>query len=219
MATGVPNAEGLMLEYDAYADTDSSAPWSPPDVVRIQYPGNDAGNGATGGWVYTGDSYAFKRMYMCIAVKFDSTYVTHTNGEKLWYPTGTNSMATPANIYIPVGGTATGTDIRVSVAPQSTIGTQQFYQTAGPYIQKGQWQMVEHYFVMNTPGVANGVWQAWINGTQVANESTVGYANLDSVWQAARWTGTRGGGASTVLTPPEGQRRFYDRVAVWGATS
>jgi hypothetical protein len=32
------------------------------------------------------------------------------------------------------------------------------------YIRRGQWNMMEIHYKMNTPGVANGVYQAWLNG-------------------------------------------------------
>jgi hypothetical protein len=184
----------------------------------VQYPGNDAGNGATGGWIFDGTARSWKRLYMCMAIKFESPYVTHTNKEKLWYPLGTNGMNTLLEVQtVPTQDATTG-EMRLFLDTQWGGGAsnEEFAQASGPYIQKGAWQVIETYMVMNTPGSSDGVFQAWINGTPVMSHSTVGYSTADTVWTQPRWTGTRGGGASSVLTPSGGQRRWYDRVAAWG---
>lgn len=208
-----------MLE-SAYMDTDVSAPWSPPDVIRMQYPGNDAGNGATGGSIWQNGTWAFKQLYMCAAIKVDDTYVTHSNGEKFWYPIHSANNNGSALGFRPVNGqTPTSGAFGVELNTQDALSPVPYEQPAGPYLQKGTWQMCEVYYAMNTPGLADGACRVWINGTLVLDMTSIGYSTDAAVWTTMRWAGARGGGASTVLTPPNGQRRYYDRLTVYGSVT
>lgn len=66
-------------------------------------------------------------------------------------------------------------------APQWTVQTQQVPpgQTqnvyTGFYFNTGQWYCVEMHEQLNTPGVANGILESWVDGQQVLSRSDIMY--------------------------------------------
>jgi len=162
-------------------------------------------------------------MYVSIAVFFPSNYSTHSLVEKFFYPvhasilTGETTGANCFCIKSAPGNSETGSSMALWLVPQTSSGPQLVDQGTAVYIRKGEWQLVEIYAVMNSMGQSNGVWQSWINGRQAVNRSDITYSTVNSAWVGARFTGTRGGGASTVPTPAGGQYRDYDRVVVYSA--
>ncbi len=70
---------------------------------------------------------------------------------------------------------------------------------------RGQWYCVETYEQLNTPGVANGVQQAWVDGVQVLSQSGIMYraAGDNSLYNNNRLYRQTGTGSI-----------WYDRVAV-----
>ena len=71
---------------------------------------------------------------------------------------------------------------------------------------------------MNTPGNADGIWQAWVNGVRVlhvTNKQFSRNATTQERFDRGRLDFTRGGGPSSVLTPAGGQWLEVDRVAFY----
>ncbi len=79
--------------------------------------------------------------------------------------------------------------------------------------------MIEVYWVMNSVGQRNGIYRAWVDGKLAADFNDVVFsgATKESFFDRIRFTGTRGGGVSNTLTPPEGQVRRYNRLAFFGS--
>ena len=86
-------------------------------------------------------------------------------------------------------------------------------------VGKGRWTKIEAYMALNSVGKADGIWRVWVDGQVAADRSDVAYSNTTdlSYFTGIKFTGVRGGGASTSLTPPEGQIRRYDRLAFYAS--
>jgi hypothetical protein len=212
--------------------TDVTAPGGDDDVYFYTYPGNDAGNGAgvpatapsTGTlsrFYSEGASLSAKRMYVAFDVWFSPDYVTHTNREKLVYPIGSGGIATSIGIAIASGDDAYG-EMRLNVQPQSSAGPQNTDQPSGPNITKGVWHTVEVLLTMNSgSSTTDGQMDYWLDGTLAWTLTGLnfGSAQANPVWDAYRIDGTRGGGASSVLTPAGGQTRRFARLAAFYSTT
>jgi hypothetical protein len=200
--------------------TDSTAPYSTA-VYAYDYPGDDAGNGVgvLGGTLTGPSTLAAKRIYTAFTLYLTANYVTHTNQEKMWYPLGTVNPA--LNLAVPSGGDAYGAAVW-ALQTQTGIGPGNVVQSSGAQVSKGLWHRVEVEMVQNTAAsTTDGVLRVWLNGALVLQHTGVNYGgtNADPVFTTPRWASTRGGGASTVLTPPEGQGRRFSRFALYASTS
>jgi hypothetical protein len=223
-AKGVMNEDGLSHHYDARNASDPNAPFG-PGIFEVFYPGNHAGNGETGGWLTGRPGNRWKRVYFSILVWVPEHYSTHSNGEKFFYPI----IATPGqpnqSSYVewrPIGtDTPNGPTFGLHLLNQTTnTPTRRLGQsTSAPRVTKGRWTKIEVYFQMNGVGQQNGVWKAWVDGKPTASFANVVFssATAQSFFDGIRFTGTRGGGASTALTPPGGQVRRYTRLAFYAA--
>ena len=210
--------------------TDATAPGG-DDVYEYTYPGNSAGNGSGvanpdgPGELSTlysnATGIAARKMYVSFYVWFSENYVTHTNREKLFYPFKT-AVAQPAiDIEIAPGSDAYGT-MAFNIQTQSDVGPQNVSQTAGPFLTKGHHHLVEIEVVMNTTtNTTDGELRVWLNGTLVWTRTDLNYggANAAPTLTTFRIDGTRGGGASSVLTPPEGQTRRFAYLSAHYSTT
>lgn len=198
---------------------------TPPRVFRTTYLAGSTGDGAGGATIEGDNGLTLKRIYARMRLYFSPTYVVHTldGSEKLWYPVVKQvggGVITSSAFTIGYPDAADSGNIRLHLGPQTDRGPQTMDQAAGPYITRGSICTVEWYCVMNSIGNADGVWQSWINGTQVVNRADINYGNgVDAAWVGPRWTGTRGGGASSIPVPAGDMFRDYDYVGCWGATS
>lgn len=210
----------------ALASPEYDTPYG-PGVCRTEYPGNHAGNGG-GGYKIEGRTIQSKRLYYCIDQILlgsgGTPYVMHTNGEKLIYPMINNGNGGAPQIAM---GIAPGHDAygmaSFEMLPQ-TPGEDPpwIYQPAnGIYIPKGERHMIECLCIMNTGSNSNGTWRMWLNGVMCVNFTNIKYTNSgdSSYFYPWRVDGTRGGGASTVLTPPGGQTREWARLSVYHSTT
>lgn len=217
----VSNAEGFLTTdfgTAAFNATRADAPISPSGTFETRYPGNDAGNGSGGSRMWC-NGQGSRRLYFRMWVFLPSNYSMHTGGEKYFYPvwnTGSSIIG-----WRPVAeGDANGTNWKFEYGPQSGGGIQVWEQDTGPYPLKNQWNLLEVYIRLNTGGANNGEISTWVNGSLVNSRTDVRWS--DNATPALdlggfRWDGTRGGGASSVLTPAGGQSRFYDHVLAYGS--
>jgi hypothetical protein len=83
--------------------------------------------------------------------------------------------------------------------------------------------LVEGYVVMNTPGNSDGLLRVWIDGGLAFEATGLAFTSADQTVQPyigyARFSGTRGGGASSTAVPIGGQYRRINRIAYYGGTS
>ena len=222
LTVGIDNQAGIP-NGDPRTDcnrTDLTAPFSTA-VYAYDYPGNDAGNGVgtIAGRLLGPATMSAKRLYTSFSVYFSEGYVTHTNTgtEKLWYPLGT--VDSSFGIAIPSGGTAAG-PLVFSMGTQTGIGPSVNVQPSGTQTQKGVWNLVEVEMHQNSgASTTDGVLRVWLNGEQVWELTNLNYGGTAAspVWTTPRWSSVRGGGASTVLTPPGGQTRKFSRLAVYAS--
>ncbi|MDX2010224.1 MAG: hypothetical protein SFW67_08545 [Myxococcaceae bacterium] len=65
---------------------------------------------------------------------------------------------------------------------------------------RGQWHRVELFLQVNTPGIADGIYRAWVNGIQIANHTNVPYyAAGQTADRGLHWINpTSGGGLASV---------------------
>ena len=223
-AKGDYNQDGLAYFWDSRQAWDSNAPFS-SGVYETFYPGNDAGNGGGGGLLVSPAGQQWRKVYFSMMIWVPSNYSIHTNGEKFFYPL----VTTPG---MPLQSTSIGWWPEGSQwANSPTFGFIFNSQVGGAgsflvqpsistvNVTKGRWTRIEMYCAMNTPGLQDGVWRVWIDGRVAVDVSNVRYSAhpVQSYFDGIRFTGTRGGGASTTLTPPEGQVRRYDRLAFYAS--
>lgn len=143
--------------------------------LRGRYTGFDSGNYVDRKYPATDEVWT--RFYYRTATGFAYDSPDHAGGTKhfnlgdgVHYP----------NIWVMHDTSKAGRQFFLEVqVPQQNCG-------AGPYdscdvvpnvaniqIADNQWYCVESRFVMNTPGVANGLLQMWVDGTQIMNRTSV----------------------------------------------
>jgi hypothetical protein len=217
------NADNLRGEYDYSLATDLTAPYS-TTVFQTDYPGNNYGNGATGAQLYNRRTDTWFRIYFSLTVWVSEDYSVHSNQEKWWYPVIKTSGVTTGACEIAwrpnSPETPDGTTWSIHFDPQYSGSSPSYPVNAVP-LEKGVWQTVECYMVMNTPGTSNASLRIWVDGVESFNLTGIRVSNegVQSYIDGIRFTGTRGGGASSSPTPPGGQQRRYSRLAFYAAGS
>lgn len=219
--------------------TVADAPYG-PDVFEMTYPGNDAGNGTGGARIIgpncdgrsggssdpTGECFEqgkrWTRIYTSMMVWVPANYSMHTNaGTEKWLYNWTTDGTNRSALVIQWGALSAGANgptfglYFYPQAPSLTVTP----QTGTERVVKGQWNRLEVYIQLNSPNKADGEYRAWINGQLVHSVSNFLYRNGSNQWyfDGILFDGTRGGGASSVLTPPEGQSRRYSRMAFYAS--
>lgn len=212
------NADGLGFVWDGRIVSDPSAPYG-SSVFETFYPGNHSGDGVGGALLYGSQSNRWRRMYFSIMVWVPSNYVIHSNSEKFFYPiittNGSNTASAPVNWN--GWGSSTHQIFGFTVTTGNPATT--LIANRGAVVTKGRWTMIEMFLQLNSPNAADGIWRAWVDGVPAADFSNVSYygAATQSYFDGIRFDGTRGGGTSTVLTPPGGQVRRYNRLAFYAS--
>ena len=221
-AEGDYNSEGFAYYWDGEYITGVTGAPHASTAFETRYAGNDAGNGVGGAKLQTPETSSWTKMCFALAMWVPSNYVIHSNTEKFFYPLtlqGGVVSAFPINWapgWQPGSGPSAST-FGFGYAPSPGAGFE--FQTGTARVTKGQWATVEFFMQMNTPNTSDGVLKIWVDGAVAENKTDMRYFNgaAQAVWRAMRFDGTRGGGASTVLTPPGGQVRRYNRLAFYAS--
>ena len=104
--------------------------------------------------------------------KYSPGFIYHSvvNKQFYFYPSNTMGMG-----IIP--------DTGVNLQPQGTNQSNYFPNVNKSlfYITPGTWHKYKARFVMNSNGVWNGVYQAWVDDVMIANYSNVYYGNGESI--------------------------------------
>jgi uncharacterized protein YjdB len=218
------NEDSLAHAWDGRNAVDITAPFG-TGVYEMFYPGNHAGNGDGGGILWGRGGNQWRRVYFSLMVWLPANYSIHTNTEKFFYPIiytpGEPDQSTSIGWKLIGNDTANGETFgfgfNSQVGGAGSLAEQP--ATSAVRVRKGRWARIEMYCEMNTPGQQNGVWRTWVDGQLAVNFTNVRYSASagQSYFNGIRFTGTRGGGASAVLTPPEGQVRRYDRLAFFAS--
>jgi hypothetical protein len=125
------------------------------------------------------------------------------------------SDAGPTQLFLifeqvsPSGGDPyTVTDLTISLNNQAKPGQVQYDQNMnlGTHVQVGHWHQMENVFKLSSAGGSDGVWNCWLDGTQVAGFTNVQYIASGFAgnggnglagffgWQCTPWW--QGGGAN-----------------------
>jgi hypothetical protein len=180
-------------------------------ALRTWFPENHAGDGV-GPLTITVGLDGSPAHYMSVRMRYMPGYVLHTNSEKLFYPVMQSRNGPIALMNVGPRGHLAGLPFPIEDnQPGGPI-------TADGVIPIGRWFTAEFYAQMNTPGNADGIWQAWVDGVRVLNVTNKQFSRNSTTqerFDRGRLDFTRGGGPATILTPLGGQWIEVDRVAFY----
>lgn len=193
--------------------TDATAPMTPSSVLRTTYNvGQGAGAGPvllqTQGFPVTWAGINGQSYYIRLAFKWDMS-----NGLD-WYP-GTNKMA-----FFPWQGASTGPFLLAwasggasDLSPVLTMNMQDTVDDEKDFggladgllpstgeVFQGTWQRFELLLTLNSSGTADGISQAWLDGTEIWNVTNIHYVPTTSRWDSYRHNPIRGGLSNDVST-------------------
>jgi len=191
--------------------SDSTSP-DPSTVLKLTYPaGFYNGNYAAKCWNMlpgsTTPSVQYTELWVQYYFKYSSNYYFHpVDNKQTYYFTGGSNSAN--NWYISVNGSH-----HVNVVTQ-TFNTDRHLPNTGydPVINAGQWYKMRARFVMNTPGVLNGILQIWINDQLVINKSTVGYISQAEGIREVQIAPVFGG--NTGVSKPAEDYQYYELFTI-----
>lgn len=190
---------------------DGTAPKSPSNVGQMKYPAGFQGGNEPG---YADKNFpsGYTKVYMSIWVKLSSNFYGN--------PTEVNKMlfmwmGGHPKFVLSADGVGTGTlapTIRVQDAPDATP-VRPPNVVANAQVVRGEWHHWEVLVTANTPGVANGQVQWWIDGTLVSDwrDINLAYSSDSPDWQIYQWAPTWGGIGGTV---PADMYLWWDHVYV-----
>ena len=190
---------------------DPSAPKSPANVAQMTYPAGFTGGSGAGneeiGWVGPAQK---STLYVSCWLRLDPNWQGHETGiNKLlhFFINGLNRVVISAegsgsNPLLPTwrlqglaapyfdGVSQTSTDVNLRPNVDATIR-----------IIRGVWQRYEAVLIANTPGVADGSLQLWIDGAKVLNYAGIMFADAggNSKWEDLMWSPTWGGTGDVVV--------------------
>ena len=78
----------------------------------------------------------------------------------------------------------------------------------------GTWHRIQHRIVLNTPGLNNGLLEAWFDGSKVLSVNTMEYRKTDSIGINLFYFSTFFGGNNSSWAPSTEQRIFFDNFAI-----
>lgn len=190
-------------------------------VFATRYVGGSTGDGAGGCRIIDAQSFAYAKLGVAMMIYVPSNYSIHSNGEKFLYlfKSGAGGAVQLLLQWLLEGSeTPSGSTFGMEFTHDlSSYDNWKFFNVGSLRVPKDEWFQMEARFERNNPaGTANGIIRVWINGTLCMQHTNINYsagsgtlATIDGI----RFDGTRGGGASSEETPPEGQERLYGRLA------
>ena len=186
---------------------DTSVKFSGTGSIRLDYPPvcepRTAGGSGCGGYtdrVFTPTSTMYRRVYFRMSSGFATSMDTFTKMFR-------SDTSGPNSNWWTMGqgnGYVGGKTFNVGVQNSPTIGQTKVYWSSIMF-SDAQWYCIETMEQLNTPGVANGIVRAWVDGVQVMNATDVIYrqAGDNSLFQNHRLFRQTGVGSI-----------WYDHVAV-----
>lgn len=179
---------------------DPSSPSPGDNVGRVIYPAGDPGGDATismaSSEAHTGP---ITEIYYCIGLKMDPNFQSHQ--------TGVNKIS-----FMTISGFGGGGDPyfnNITYQPPTPPRFRAVLQgplarLIGENVQVvdfnlGVWHIVEYQAVMNSPGVADGIYRQWVDGTLTAEFLNVEYSNTVYDFNFPKLENTWGGGGDVVI--------------------
>ena len=80
--------------------------------------------------------------------------------------------------------------------------------------QPGTWHRIQHRIVMNTPGVANGIVEAWLDGIKVLSITKLTFRNTADIGINLFYFSTFYGGNDASWAPAEDQYAYFDNFRI-----
>jgi hypothetical protein len=155
--------------------TDPMAPKSPTNVLQAFYPAGTTGGttDATPGRIVKNFNAA-QSVYVSIWVKLSANFVGNGTGtNKVFYVWQNNSP----DFFMSAEGDGMGTLQPTGRYQGDLDKREQFFPNLvqNATVPRGEWQHWEILIKENTPGVQDGEFHLWVNGTKVSEYTDVGY--------------------------------------------
>ena len=181
--------------------TDDGAPFSALNVAQMRYPqGFQGGSSPAVAQLNVSSSLGYKQLYIRYFIKVSSSFEGH--------PTGTNKVfhfwiGTPAgnrvfDRIVAVGQAPLDYQVALQGVPDSRSRLTGNLGVSTTF-QRNKWYKIEILMIANTPGQANGIVRAWMDGQKVIEYTDVQImaAGESPVWSQVQWSPTWGGGGGT----------------------
>ncbi|MBE0673005.1 MAG: hypothetical protein IH588_20695 [Anaerolineales bacterium] len=140
--------------------------------------------------------------------KYSSNYYYHSvDNKQTYYFIGTGN----SNFYLTVNGSR-----RVNMVTQTYVTDRHVSNTGyDPAVEPGRWYKMTAHFVMNSPGVSNGIAQVWLDDKLIINKNTVGFLSSSQAGQGVREMQISPvfGGMATMTKPAE-DYQWYDHTII-----
>lgn len=200
-------------------------------ALRVTYPANKYG--AAGAAAFLSDvkfgvelPVSYEELYLSYDMKFSEDF-DFVRGGKLPGLCGYDNTLSPTSGCNTGGGFPDGFDgwsargmWRVDGKLENYVyhadqvsfyGDDEFWSVNA---QPGTWHRVQHRVVMNTPGVADGILEAWIDGKKVLSEQKFMFRKTANIGINLFYFSTFYGGADATWAPSEDQYAFFDNFRI-----
>lgn len=207
---------------------DATGPLSGGNVMRTTYPTSliaGAAPGTAQSLSLTGatmGSRTWVELYVRTAFKLGPGYYVNSVSNKIFFHRGTQLGGATGRIepfYALHNNGAGGFKIAINFQGCPTVTNQRGFIFATPgstgdAIARSQWVRIESYGKLSSaPGVADGLWKTWVNGTLCIDLSDIDYLwTAPQYWDQLHFNGTWGGSGSPAVP-------FYhdcDGYQIWG---
>ena len=185
----------------AQTDIDCAMPPSPSGgcAFRITYPAGTYSTSFSAGRVAYALSGEPTDLYLGAWMRYSDPFTFHPVGNKVNFYVLAGANPGCRNVAMGYGYTRLVMTPQICWGPGSTA----YYQNAGTWNQGdhvGEWHWYEEHIRVNTPGVADGIMQVWIDGVLYINYSTVPFRNVGDTagFGTIQHTGEWGGGGGTI---------------------
>ena len=181
-----------------------SPPFSAANVAQMRYPaGFEGGASPAVTQLPFSQALGYKQLYIRYYMRVSANFQGHpTTTNKIHHFWVGNPPGNRVFDRIVGAGSAQFTyEVALQGVPDSRsrlLGN----QGQSTVFNRDQWYKIEVLIISNTPGTANGIVRAWMNGTKVIEYTDVNILNVgDSpVWSQVQWSPTWGGGGGVFVT-------------------
>lgn len=189
---------GTMAGPGASIVADATAPQSPSNVLRFNYPAGMSGGGAPESSSLTIADY--RVVYLAYWVKYSPNWQGHLTAiNKQGYVWFGN---TPAFV-IESEGIGSGTlhsrmAIQYSLVQPNSSGWYPQNLVPSAAFRRGEWDLVEIVLTANSAGTADGAIDWWLNGVHVGSYGGIQWSSAATLWSYVRIDPVWGGIGDTV---------------------
>lgn len=199
-------------------------------VLQVTYPGGAYGSAGAVAFMtdldFSGQAQSYDELYLSYEVKFSKGF-EFVRGGKLPGLCGYNNTQTVGSGCNTGGGYPTGYDgwsARVMWREGGALENYMYHSKQthfygdDEYWQKlatpGSWHHFQHRVVMNDPGVANGIMQAWLDGELVLDMHDVEYRKTADIGINLFYFSTFYGGNDSSWAPSKDQMTYFDNFKI-----